>query len=155
MEIAVPHLAGSLGGGGRYDQLIGMFLGKDVPACGISLGLERIIVVMTERRMFPAAVSGGGADAMVTLWSHDSRADALALAGELRREALRVDLYPDTDRIAKQLKYAASRGVRFVIIQGDDERARGEAAIKDLRSGEQTSVPRADAAAFIRSRLNG
>ena len=155
MELAVPHLTGSLGGGGRYDHLIGMFLGKDVPACGFSLGLERVIVVMTEREMFPAAVASGGVDAMVTLWSRETRADALALAGELRRQSLRVDVYPDADKIAKQLKYAASRGVRFVIIQGEDERARGEAAIKDLRSGEQTSVPRAGAAAFIRSRLNG
>ena len=57
MEIAVPDLAGSLGGGGRYDNLVGMFLGRDVPACGFSLGLERIIVVMTERDMFPAKVS--------------------------------------------------------------------------------------------------
>ena len=151
----MPHLTGSLGGGGRYDHLIGMFLGKDVPACGFSLGLERVIVVMTEREMFPAAVASGGVDAMVTLWSRETRADALALAGELRRQSLRVDVYPDADKIAKQLKYAASRGVRFVIIQGEDERARGEAAIKDLRSGEQTSVPRAGAAAFIRSRLNG
>ena len=155
MELAVPHLSGSLGGGGRYDHLIGMFLGKDVPACGFSLGLERVIVVMTEREMFPAAVASGGVDAMVTLWSRETRADGLAFAGELRRQSLRVDVYPDADKIAKQLKYAASRGVRFVIIQGEDERARGEAAIKDLQSGEQTSVPRAGAAAFIRSRLNG
>ena len=49
---------GSLGGGGRYDNLVGMFLGRDVPACGFSLGLERIIVVMTERGMFPASVAG-------------------------------------------------------------------------------------------------
>ena len=155
MELAVPHLSGSLGGGGRYDHLIGMFLGKDVPACGFSLGLERVIVVMTEREMFPAAVASGGVDAMVTLWSRETRADALAFAGELRRQSLRVDVYPDADKIAKQLKYAAGRSVRFVIIQGEDERARGEAAIKDLQSGEQTSVPRAGAAAFIRSRLNG
>ncbi len=59
MEIAVPDLAGSLGGGGRYDNLVGMFLGRDVPACGFSLGLERIIVVMTER----GDVSGEGVDA--------------------------------------------------------------------------------------------
>jgi len=59
MEVAVEGI-GSLGGGGRYDGLIGMFLGKDVPACGFSLGLERIIVVMTERRMFPLSVSGAG-----------------------------------------------------------------------------------------------
>ena len=56
MEIAVEGI-GSLGGGGRYDNLIGMFLGRDVPACGFSLGLERIIVVMTERNMFPATVA--------------------------------------------------------------------------------------------------
>ena len=54
MEIAVPDLAGSLGGGGRYDGLVGMFSGEQVPACGFSLGLERILVVMTERGMFPA-----------------------------------------------------------------------------------------------------
>ena len=56
MEVAVPDLAGSLGGGGRYDGLIGMFLGEDVPACGFSLGLERMLVVMGERDMFPASV---------------------------------------------------------------------------------------------------
>jgi histidyl-tRNA synthetase len=57
MEISVPDLSGSLGGGGRYDNLVGMFLGQDVPACGFSLGLERIIVVMTEREMFPATLA--------------------------------------------------------------------------------------------------
>ncbi len=69
MEIVVPDLAGSLGGGGRYDNLVGMFLGRDVPACGFSLGLERIIVVMTERSMFPENVVRGTVDVMVTLWN--------------------------------------------------------------------------------------
>lgn len=80
MEINVPDLAGSLGGGGRYDNLIGMFLGRDVPACGFSLGLERIIVVMTERAMFPPAVAGRAVDVMVTVWNEASRSDAVALA---------------------------------------------------------------------------
>jgi len=149
MEVTVPELAGSLGGGGRYDNLIGMFLGKDVPACGFSLGLERIIVVMTERKMFPPDVEGSAVDVMVTIWSHETRADALALAGELRRAGLRVDVYPEADKLGKQFKYASSRNVPFVAIVGDDERARGEVALKDMRSGEQKSVPRAQAAAFV------
>ena len=123
MEITVPDLAGSLGGGGRYDNLVGMFLGRDVPACGFSLGLERIIVVMTERGMFPDAIAGGGVDVMVTMWNDESRADALALAGELRGGGLRVDVYPEADKLGKQFKYASSRNVPFVAIVGDDERA--------------------------------
>src|SRR5882757_9265569 len=94
MEAAVPDLAGSLGGGGRYDNLVGMFLGRDVPACGFSLGLERIIVVMTERNMFPATVAGSAVDILVTVWNDEARADAVKLAAELRQGGLRVDVYP-------------------------------------------------------------
>src|SRR5467141_3344656 len=72
IEINVADLAGSLGGGGRYDNLVGMFLGKDVPACGFSLGLERVIVVMSEREMFPAKLVSSPADVMVTIWNEDS-----------------------------------------------------------------------------------
>ena len=84
MEIAVPDLAGSLGGGGRYDNLVGMFLGEDVPACGFSLGLERILVVMAERGMFPADVQQAAADVMVTLFDDGDDSEALGLAAELR-----------------------------------------------------------------------
>jgi histidyl-tRNA synthetase len=152
MEITVPDLAGSLGGGGRYDNLIGMFLGRDIPACGFSLGLERIIVVMTERRMFPPAVAAGGVDVMVTLWNDDARADALALAAELRRGGLRVDVYPEPDKLGKQFKYASSRAVPMVAIVGDEERAQGVVGIKDLRSGTQESVARGEAAAYVARR---
>jgi histidyl-tRNA synthetase len=155
MEINVPDLAGSLGGGGRYDGLVGMFLGRDVPACGFSLGLERIIVVMTERNMFPADVAGAGVDALVTIWNHETRAESLALAAELRKSGLRVDVYPEADKLGKQFKYAAARRVPFVAILGDDERARGEVGLKDLRSGEQTSVRRHELSATIRARLHG
>jgi histidyl-tRNA synthetase len=149
MEISVPDLAGSLGGGGRYDNLVGMFLGRDVPACGFSLGLERIIVVMTERGMFPQSVAGGGVHVMVTIWNDDGRGDALALAGELRRRGLRVDVYPEADKLGKQFKYASSRNVPCVTIVGDDERAAGTVSVKDLRSGDQQTVPRGDVAAYI------
>ena len=149
MEVAVPDLAGSLGGGGRYDNLIGMFLGRDVPACGFSLGLERIIVVMSERKMFPESVEHGAVDVMVTLWNDESRADTLALAADLRRRGLRVEVYPEADKLGKQFKYASNRKVSFVAIVGDDERGRGEVTIKDLRSGTQQSVSRTDTAAHL------
>src|SRR5206468_3716399 len=149
IEINVTDLAGSLGGGGRYDNLVGMFLGKDVPACGFSLGLERIIVVMSEREMFPAALVSSPADVMVTIWNEDSINDAIALASELRSKGLRVDVYPEADKMGKQFKYASSRGIPFVAIVGEDESARGEVAIKDMQSGEQRSVSRGNTADVI------
>jgi histidyl-tRNA synthetase len=153
MEINVKDLPGSLGGGGRYDNLVGMFLGDDVPACGFSLGLERIIVVMTEREMFPEALVSSPADVMVSIWNETSLAESLALARELRESGLRVDLYPEADKIGKQFKYAAAREIPLVTILGDDERERGEVAIKDMRSGEQRSVKRADLAVILRESL--
>jgi len=149
IEINVADLAGSLGGGGRYDNLVGMFLGRQVPACGFSLGLERIIVVMTEREMFPGELISSPADVMVTIWNEDSIAESISLATELRNNGLRVDLYPEADKMGKQFKYASSRGIPFVAIIGDDERARGEVAVKNLQTGEQRSVKRGDVASLI------
>jgi len=154
MEITVPDLPGSLGGGGRYDNLIGLFLGREVPACGFSFGLERILVVMDERTMFPESVAGRSADVMVTLWNQQSESEAIALAGALRRERLRVDVYPEPDKLGKQFKYASSRNIPFVIVIGDDEKAAGTATVKDLRIGEQQTIARSDAPSFIRQRLS-
>ncbi len=151
-EVAVKDLAGSLGGGGRYDNLIGMFSGEKVPACGFSLGLERILVVMGERGMFPADTTSGGVDVMATIWNTDRIAETLGLAGELRAAGLRVEVFPDADKLGKQMKYASTRGARFVTIEGDDERARGEVTVKDLTTGEQTLVARADVAGWVAAR---
>src|SRR5262249_40835163 len=153
MEINVKDLAGSLGGGGRYDNLVGMFLGQNIPACGFSLGLERILVVMSERNMFPAQVDSSPADVMVAIWNEDSIVDSLQLAEELRAAGLRVDLYMDADKLGKQFKYASSLGVPFVAVIGDDERAQGQVAVKDMRSGEQQALGRNEVAAFIKELL--
>ncbi len=150
MEINVKDLAGSLGGGGRYDNLVGMFLGQDLPACGFSLGLERILVVMSERNMFPAEVAGSPADVMVAIWNEESISESLMLARELRAAGLRVDLYPEADKLGKQFKYASSLGVPFVAVIGEDERAKGEVAIKNMKTGEQQAMLRAEVVGFIR-----
>jgi histidyl-tRNA synthetase len=150
MEINVKDLAGSLGGGGRYDNLVGMFLGQDIPACGFSLGLERIFVVMSEKDMFPSHLSSSPADVMVAVWNKDSVAESIQLAQELRAAGLRVDLYPETDKLGKQFKYAAGLGVPFVAVLGEEEAARGEVALKDMRSGEQRAVSRMEIAELVK-----
>jgi histidyl-tRNA synthetase len=150
MEIAVPDLAGSLGGGGRYDGLIGMFSGEQIPACGFSLGLERILVVMTERGMFPPEVQASGPDVLVTIFDESLAAESLKLATELRAANLRVELYPEPLRAGKDLgkafKYADTRRARYVAIVGQDEFSRSEVKIKDMATGDQRTVARSEAA---------
>jgi histidyl-tRNA synthetase len=154
MEIAVEGI-GSLGGGGRYDNLIGMFLEREVPACGFSLGLERIIVVMTERGMFPSAVTKAALDVVVTFMDDESRAEALRLASELRTAKLRVDIFPDTSRkFDKPLKYASARGAKAMAIFGENERASGAVSIRNLQTREQQTVPRDHAHALLAKVLN-
>jgi len=157
MEIAVPDLAGSLGGGGRYDGLIGMFCGEQIPACGFSLGLERILVVMTERGMFPADVEASGPDVLVTIFDDDLAAESLTLAGELRSAGLRVEVYPEPlkggKNLGKAFKYADTRQARFVAVVGQDEVKNADVKIKNLRTGEQQTVARGTVADAIRANL--
>jgi histidyl-tRNA synthetase len=149
MEINVPDLAGSLGGGGRYDDLIGMFLGESIPACGFSLGLERILVVMGERGMFPPSLPATPADVLVAALDAPGAPHALGLASQLRQSGLRVMMYPDVDRIGKQIKYADSRRIPFVAIVGSDEIAAGTVTVKDLAGQTQNTYDRAAAGAAI------
>ncbi|HKG78525.1 MAG TPA: histidine--tRNA ligase [Pyrinomonadaceae bacterium] len=153
MEINVKDLSGSLGGGGRYDNLVGMFLGQDIPACGFSLGLERILVVMSEKDMFPARLSSSPADVMVAIWNKDSISQSIELAHELRAAGLRVDLYPEADKLGKQFKYASALGVPFVAILGEEESAKGQVALKDMRTGEQRAVVRNETADLVKEFL--
>jgi histidyl-tRNA synthetase len=149
MEINVPDLAGSLGGGGRYDNLIGLFLQQDVPACGFSLGLERILVVMGERGMFPGSLRAAAADVMLAVMDATAMADALRVASGLRRSGLRVLVYPDPDKIGRQIKYADSLGIPFVGILGGDEIAAGTITVKDLSTKTQRTYEQAAAGGAI------
>jgi histidyl-tRNA synthetase len=142
IEINVPDLAGSLGGGGRYDNLVGMFSGENIPACGFSLGLERILVVMTERNMFPSDLPMNPADVMIASFDAAGLPHAMALAAALRGTSLRVFVYPEPDKIGKQLKYAESRGIPCVAMLGENEIARNEVTIKHLASRAQETHPR-------------
>jgi histidyl-tRNA synthetase len=153
MEINVSDLAGSLGGGGRYDNLVGMFSGESIPACGFSLGLERILVVMTERNMFPADLPMNPADVMVAAFDAAGLPHAMTLAATLRGSNLRVFVYPEPDKIGRQLKYAESRGIPCVAMLGEDEITRGEVTIKVLATRAQETHPQARAGSAVKELL--
>ena len=149
MEVNVADLAGSLGGGGRYDNLVGMFSSQDIPASGFSLGLERILVVMTERGMFPPALAMTPADVMVATFDAAGAAYAMRVADALRGHGLRVLVYPDADKIGKQIKYADSRGIPFVALLGDDEIRGGTVTVKNLTAQTQQTYEQSAAGAAI------
>jgi histidyl-tRNA synthetase len=149
MEINVSDLAGSLGGGGRYDNLVGMFLGQSVPACGFSLGLERILVVMGERGMFPPALHSTPADVMLSVLDGGAAGHGLRVAAILREAGLRVLVYPEGDKLGKQIKYADSRGIPHVAILGGDEIAAGTVTVKNLAAQTQNTYDQAAAGAAI------
>ncbi len=153
MEIGVDEgdFKLSLGGGGRYDGLIGMFGKEQIPACGFSLGLERIIVVMNERGMFPPELESNSADVLVTIWNEESVGESLRLANELRQTGLRVLVYPEADKLGKQFKYADSIGIKTAVIMRDEEIAESKVKVKNLQTGEEETLSRDEAATKIAS----
>lgn len=150
-EIRSDDFSGSLGGGGRYDELIGMFMKQDVPACGFSLGVERILFLMEERGMFDD--SRADVDVLITMWDDDTAPQTLKLAHELRAQNVKVDVYTGGDRYGKQFGYADDRNIPFVIILGPDEIDAGTAALKNMKSGDQIDVPRGEIVDHLTDKL--
>jgi histidyl-tRNA synthetase len=150
-EFTAPGLGSSIASGGRYDELVGMFSKDPVPACGGSLGLERIILLTAEQDR----VALGIPQVLVTVWDEASRAEALALAAAIRRAGASVETYPGDGAIGKQLKYASQKQVRFAVIVGPAERERGMVQVKDLGAQTQREVAHADVAAEVAAALRG
>ena len=150
-EIAVPDLGSSIAGGGRYDELVGMFGKQAIPAVGLSLGLERILVVMAERDMYPALPIG---PEVLLCWRGVSEQSVLEVAHTLRGQGLRVEVFPEPTKLGKQVQYADSPGVkaRFAAIVGESELQAGQITLKHLASGDQATVRLHEAATVVRSR---
>jgi histidyl-tRNA synthetase len=134
-----------------------MFSGEQIPACGFSLGLERILVVMTERGMFPPAIQASGPDVLVTIFDEGLAAESLRLATDLRADDLRVEVYPDTLRAGKDLgkafKYADAIKARFVTVLGTSEAEVQTVKIKDMLTGQQGVASRSAVAIAIRESM--
>lgn len=132
---------GSLLGGGRYDELIGMFADRPIPTVGLAFGLERLFDLMTELEL--GTQMRTVSQVFVTLFSDELAGASLTMARELRAAGLKVETALDAhDKLGKQFKYADRKGIPFALVLGPEEQARGEVVVKDLRSGEQRAVAR-------------
>ena len=126
-----------------------MFQKQGVPAVGFSLGLERVLLVMAERNMFPELAIGP--ELLLCRMAEVDASQVLAVASELRATGLRVEVYADALAMKKQLQYANSIGVSHVGILGPQELADGIIALKNLESGEQVSCAMNDVVGRVRS----
>ncbi len=151
-NITEPNL-GSVTGGGRYDDLVGLFRGESIPTTGTSLGIERIIDLMDILNLYPAHIGGTVVQALVTVFGDETRASSTGLAAELRAAGVRTELYLQDKNVGKQLNYADKKGIPLVALLGSDEVAQGMVKFKRLRDGEEVTVPRAGAAEAVRTLL--
>jgi histidyl-tRNA synthetase len=142
---------GSITGGGRFDNLAGMFMPRSLPATGTTIGIERIVDVMEELQMFPPGVGRTVSQVLVTRFGPALVAESLRLAHELRMEGLKAEMYFEDDSLARQVRYADRKGIPYVAIVGPDEVAAGQVALRDLARQRQVSVARREAAAQVRA----
>ena len=142
---------GSIMSGGRYDSLISTFLGRDVPAVGISVGVDRLFSGMTELGLVKTAKSP--TRVLVARMGEEVLPQALAATSQLRAAGLPTELYLEEARLKKQLKYANQRNIEAVVILGPDEIAAGQAAVKLMQKGEQLQVPLSELAQRVASLL--
>ena len=129
---------GSLTGGGRYDELVGMFLGKNIPATGTSFGIERIIDVMTELDMLPETKTT--TKVLVTIFNDDTRKESMAAVKKLRESGINSEIFIDAGSFKKQFKYANKKGIPYVITIGPEEIENKKVKLKDMTSGEQSNL---------------
>lgn len=142
---------GSLTGGGRYDELVGMFLGRDIPATGTAFGIERIIDVMDELDMFPDTRTT--TSVLVTLFDENTGDASLRFAQHLRSAGIPTETFFSLAKMKKQLTYANKKGIPFVAIIGPQEQERDEVTLKDMRSGEQQRLAPGAAVEFVKRRM--
>lgn len=129
---------GAVVGGGRYDTLIGIFRGEEIPGVGVSLGVDRLLEGLEELGIVEEA--SNVASALVSVFGPEGAPYSARVAAKLRAVGISCALYPAYHKLGKQFRYAERARFRWVIVAGPDEEARGEVAVKDLSTGRQESV---------------
>jgi len=140
IEVQAPKVAlGSIGGGGRYDDLTGIFGLKNVSGVGISFGLDRIYLVLEELDLFPQKISQTS-KAMFVNFGENETLHSLKAIKILREKQIKTEFYPDKAKLGKQIQYADKKGIPFVIIVGEEEMKNQNYTLKNLNSGEQITM---------------
>ncbi|MCL4249571.1 MAG: histidine--tRNA ligase [Anaerolineae bacterium] len=150
--ITEPNL-GSVTGGGRYDELVGLFRGESLPTTGTSLGIERIIDLMDVLDLYPPEIGGTVVQVMVSVFGEDTQDQAAALAAQLRAADICTEIYLQDRALGKQMGYADKKQIPVVALLGPDEIAQGVVKFKRLRDGYEITTPNAEAATAVRSLL--
>jgi histidyl-tRNA synthetase len=150
-EVAAEGYSGSVASGGRYDGLVASLGGPDLPACGGSIGIERIL---SQQEADEADETSGALDVALPVLGEETEVALLGLAGALRAGGARVGVYLGASgKMAKQLKWANDQHARYAVLLGPREHAEGVVTVRDMASGEQEQVALADAAAHLLTRL--
>ncbi len=136
-------MPGSICGGGRYDDLTGIFGLKNMSGVGISFGADRIYDVLLETNKFPAEL-GGSTKLLFANFGEAEALHCLKLLRQVREAGIAAELYPDAVKMAKQFKYADDKGIAYVAIIGGNEMQQGIVTIKDMKTGEQKAVKQED-----------
>ena len=145
---AIGVKMGSIGGGGRYDDLTGLFGVPNIPGVGISFGVDRIYDVMEELNLFPEAVEQGTRVLFFNLGTEESKA-AYQLLQEIRKAGIPAEIFHEAQKFDKQFKYAEKKNIPYVVIIGTTEVAEKTAVIKDLRNGQQQKLAFGDLKQFL------
>lgn len=140
-EVSAPKgvAMGSIGGGGRYDDLTGIFGLKNMSGVGISFGLDRIYLVMEELQLFPETVTSAPKALFLNFGELEAKYAMKAIA-KLRQSGVKTEMYPDATKIGKQFQHADKRGISYAVIVGSEEIANAKYTLKNLQTGEQNLV---------------
>jgi len=143
---------GSVCSGGRYDNLAGYYIDKQLPGVGISIGLTRLFYVLDEQGLLNPELPTAPADALVLPMTADP-GPAIALAESLRSSGLRVQFYGEQKKFKQKMSYCDKLGVPFAVLLGEDEIAQDKCSVKNMRTGVQVTVSAGEAVALIKATL--
>jgi histidyl-tRNA synthetase len=137
---AIDAEMGSVGGGGRYNDLTSLFGVPNIPGVGISFGVDRIYDVLEDKNLFPASVEQNTKILFFNLGEEEAK-EAYQLMATLRAKKIACEIYPDKSKFDKQFKYAEKKGIPNIIIIGSDELSKKECTLKNLITGRQETIP--------------